>query len=1040
MRRLMFILAVAGLALIGSGPPAGAEGGPVWGWGLNDWGQVGDGTYTNTASPVKLYSFGSVTRVAMGELHGLALKSDGTLWAWGTNWNGRLGDGTAMDRRMPVQVVGLSAVRDMCVGGSHSVALDAAGNVWAWGRGYEGQLGNGTNDDRNAPIQVVGLTAATAVAAGWSHTIALKSDGTVWAWGDNSAGQIGDGTTNSTWTPVQVGGLSDVTAIAANGNHCLAVKSDGTVWAWGMNNAWQLGIDGGNQSSPIQVVGITNATSVGAGFYHSLARLDDGTALAWGANWNGQLGDGTTNWTHTPVVVSGVTGVVAVAGGESHSIALTSRGKLHAWGNNSEGQLGDGSTTNRLTPVVVNGLIRVAAIGTFHSNCAAAKQDGTVWSWGDNSNGQLGDGSAIDRNRPVQVGTLSNVTAVSGGMQHSLGLTDDGLVWGWGSNSLIGQLGLWSSLDYPIPTPNPYIPPATGISTFTHHGFANIAGGGTMAWSWNVFGQLGDGSDTSWAGPTWVIDSSTGNQFQGFTSAKAGHVHSVAVRTDGSVWAWGNNWYGQLGDGTIDDRWYPTQVQDPSDPTGFLTGVVAVSGGYFHTLALKADGTVWAWGSNWGGQLGDGSTTDRWTPVKVQGLDGVHITSIAAGFGNNYAVSSAGGQVYGWGYNEYGSVGDGTVIQRATAVPLAGLAGVTAVAAPGWTGLALKSDGTVWAWGAGWYGQMGDGTYRWPVPTPQQVPGLPPCQGIGGGHGHILAIERANVAPMASDQAITAKSGIGKPFVLNIADGNGHPLNYTALSGPSNGSLAGTAPDLVYTSAPTFSGSDSFTYVADDGMAESDPATVTITVEAPVPVAMALSPALAGAGSGPINLRVRGTGFVHSSVVLWNGNPRTVTSVTPKVIECTIPASDLANPGSALVSVLNPGPGGGTSNSLRLNIGKPAIEVLSVVVTKDVGGALRASFKVKNVGAGIAKNTRVTVATLRKLPSGGALAASGLPLTLGDLSAGMAAIVSPGIEFPSIAANVGDPVVVVIGGAFTGGSFNSTTKTTVVGGKASGRK
>jgi len=328
-------------------------GGTVWAAGANQFGQLGDGTTNDSASPVQVFASVGITAIAAGRYHSLALRPNGTVQVWGRNNYGQLGDGTTTDRSTPVQVSGLTGITAIAAGDSYSLALKSDGTVWAWGENLYGQLGDGTTTDRSTPVQVSGLTGITAVTAGTNHALAFRADGTVWAWGLNSGGRLGDGTTTNRTTPVQVSALTGITAIAAGGSLSLALKTDGTVWAWGWNNYGQLG-DGTttNRSTPVQVNGLTGITAIAAGVYYSLALKSDGTVQAWGVNWSGQLGDGTYTNRSTPVQVSGLTGITGIAGGIEHSLALKADGTVWAWGRNYYGQLGDGTTTSRTTPVM----------------------------------------------------------------------------------------------------------------------------------------------------------------------------------------------------------------------------------------------------------------------------------------------------------------------------------------------------------------------------------------------------------------------------------------------------------------------------------------------------------------------------------------------------------------------------------------------------------------------------------------------------------------------------------------------------------------
>ena len=320
-----------------------------------------------------------------------------------------------------------------------------------------------------------------------------------------------------------------------------------------------------------------------------------------------------------------VTPVVSAGG---HSLALMSDGTVWAWGGNGAGQLGDGTTTHRLTPVQVGNLTGVTAIsaGIWHS--LALRGDGTVWAWGSNFFGRLGDGTTTDRHTPVQVGSLTGVTAISAGSGHSLALRGDGTVWAWGQN-VVGQLGGGgTNFDHSTPVQVRgesgvgYLTGVTAISAEYTSSFALRGGGTVWAWGGNSHGQLGDGTTTHRSTPVQVRDASGLGYLTGVTAISAAASHPLALKgggMGGTVWAWGHNYSGNLGDGTNVGRFTPAQVKDASG-LGYLTGVTAISAGWEHSLALRGDGTIWGWGRNGSGELGDGTITDRWLPTLVAGI------------------------------------------------------------------------------------------------------------------------------------------------------------------------------------------------------------------------------------------------------------------------------------------------------------------------------------------------------------------------------------------------------------------------------------
>jgi alpha-tubulin suppressor-like RCC1 family protein len=344
--------------------------GTVWTWGVNYHGMLGDGTLAERHTPIQVHGPGnigmlsSITAVMGGEQHNLALKSDGTVWAWGWNAFGQLGDGTYTDSYIPVQVSGLISATALGGRGYHSLAIGPGGTVWDWGLNSYGQLGITTAITRSAvPTQVLGLGGVLTVTGGYNFSLALMPDLTLRAWGCDTHGELGDGTNTSTSVPVPVSSLSNVTQVSAGWKHVVALESDGTVWTWGQNDHGQLGngiASTTGVSVPVQVSGISNVIAVSGGDCHTTALRADGTVWAWGCNnssgngaGNDELGDGTNIERHTPVQVMGLTDVIAITARDYHNYAIKSDGTVWAWGWNINGQLGDNTTIDRNVPVQV---------------------------------------------------------------------------------------------------------------------------------------------------------------------------------------------------------------------------------------------------------------------------------------------------------------------------------------------------------------------------------------------------------------------------------------------------------------------------------------------------------------------------------------------------------------------------------------------------------------------------------------------------------------------------------------------------------------
>lgn len=359
--------------------------------------------------------------------------------------------------------------------------------------------------------------------------------------------------------------------------------------------------------------------TIAAGHDHSLVILDDETLASWGQNKSGQLGDGTATvpGKKLPVKVLNLKNIVAVSAENEQNLALKNDGSVWSWGANWYGQLGDGSKNHSSVAVKVKNLSNVIDISMANSHGIALKSDGTVWTWGSNFKGQLGNGEkGPDKGQvvPTQVKGLTQVISVAAGNNNSLVLKSDGSVWGWGSNwdgsNKENYFISGITEDLTVPTRIEGLSNVLAIDYGITHALALKSDGTIWSWGQNYVGALGDGSNKTRSIPALVAG------IEDVKAVSAGAMYSLALKNDGTVWAWGYNNNGQLGDGTKTTRLTPVQVKGLSD-------VIAIVAGNDHSIAIKNDGTVWSWGSNWDGKIGDGgmgTADNRLSPIQVKNI------------------------------------------------------------------------------------------------------------------------------------------------------------------------------------------------------------------------------------------------------------------------------------------------------------------------------------------------------------------------------------------------------------------------------------
>lgn len=336
-------------------------------WGLNIYGQLGNGSTTDSPIPVAVSGGLSFTAVAGGLFQTCGLTTGGTAYCWGFAANGRLGNGTTTGPQTcivgnfpwpcsmtPVAVSGGLSFTAVNAGNVHTCGLTTGGAAYCWGLNALGELGDGSTTDRSTPVAVLGGLSFATLSAGTVHTCGLTTGGGVYCWGSNAHGQLGNGSTTDSPTPVAVSGGLSFTALSAGGDHTCGLTTGGAAYCWGSNGNGQLGNSSTtDRSSPVAVSGGLSFVTVSAGGVHTCGLTTSGAAYCWGSNSNGQLGTGSTTDSPIPMAVSGGLSFATVSAGYLHTCGLTAGEAVYCWGYNFAGQLGDGTTTDRTSPVAV---------------------------------------------------------------------------------------------------------------------------------------------------------------------------------------------------------------------------------------------------------------------------------------------------------------------------------------------------------------------------------------------------------------------------------------------------------------------------------------------------------------------------------------------------------------------------------------------------------------------------------------------------------------------------------------------------------------
>ena len=753
--------------------------GTVWTWGYNGYGQLGLGDKSNRYKPTQI-NITDVVDIAAGNNHVLLVTKDGKVYSYGTNSYGQLGrDGNTL---LPEEIPNLENIEKVAASNYHSMALGKDGSVYTWGYNGNGQLGNGTTISNSIPSKIR-LTNITKIEAGEQTSTAIDGDGNLYAYGYNGYGQLGNGTTTNIYLPRKVLSLDNIVDVAVENGTIVAVNKQGEVYASGYNGYGNLG---------------NNTTQDSTKFEKVIEKIDTTTT--------------DTETTETPTYLTGVKSVTA---GLNYVIATKEDGTAITWGINSYAQSSNGTTTNNLLPVALkysqdqDKIDKIISISAGDGTTVVAREDGKVWTIGKNNYGQLGDSSVSSKKEfvciskpillfeetPIRIKGIGNTKNAQVNMSQGFNLlynkvdnTDftyeikntkvatvdkttgkiTSVKKGKTSLTVIDKIsGQTTSADV-------YVLGADDITfpQILSNNYATLtlkSNGEIWSYGYNGYGQLGTGDTSNKILPTYT---GTTNIVQ----IGLGTTHAIAVDTDGHVWTWGYNGYGQLGNGTTSGTTLQKQQVKSPDGKGVLENIVSVAAGDSYSVALDKNGNVYTWGYNGYGNLGLGNTDYRTLPVKVDNLQG--IIKIAAGNVSTFAIDNN-NHLWAAGYNGYGNLGDGTTGDKTQFTKLQTIENVAEVSvSPTNSTIALLLDGTVWGFGHNANNQLTNVGGA----IPQQLQGpdgaLKDITSIGTGYytGYAITSEEKvvawgldNYSQLASTETGTTKE---TPVYMKDKDGN----------------------------------------------------------------------------------------------------------------------------------------------------------------------------------------------------------------------------------------------------------------------------
>jgi alpha-tubulin suppressor-like RCC1 family protein len=714
----------------------------------------------------------------------------GVPYVWGNNANFGLGLGFAADyggNNIPASTATL-AIWGIATGSYNGgtacttiIIIKQDGTMWGWGTGNSGQLGNNQAGDLTFFQKLNTSTNWALVTMGdGGSALATKTDGTLWAWGYNGAGQLGlnIGNINKS-SPTQVGALtnwptSDYRKICCGNGSTAIVKSDGTLWTFGNNDYGQLGLnDIIRRSSPVQVGAGTNWKYVSSMNQAFVAVKTDGTLWSWGNNDYWQLGQGNLILRSSPVQIGALTTWASVGPGYGGGFAIKTDGTLWAWGSNAVGVLGIGTSLVVSSPTQVGADTNWSSVfvGAYDSNARTqifVKTNGTAYLTGTTINYIDNKTIYTYRSSPVQVGSLTNIAGALYGYNTQPAGKGTESVYGCiltKTNSGANVSGIGDNYgNYSIYN-MPYAPVPILFETTTKWKYINVSpynGSGVKSngtlWTWgnNAYGQLGLNNVLWRSSPVQVGALTNWKVTLSLTS-----LSTIALKTDGTLWAWGRNQYGEVDPNIGITRSSPIQI-------GALTTWSQIAGTSASILAIKTNGTLWAWGDGSFGTLGLGNVNPQSSPTQVGALT---TWSQIACSTSSFGIKTD-GTLWAWGLNSFGTLGLGNVVSKSSPVQVGALTNWASVVTGQDSTIALKTDGTLWAWGYNSNGMLGIGNSI-NKSSPVQVGTLTTWASIGiagGSSGTLIAIKKDGTMWASGYYANGTENPVNSPVQISSGE------------------------------------------------------------------------------------------------------------------------------------------------------------------------------------------------------------------------------------------------------------------------------